>query len=189
MRVLLATEGPGDEEVAARLIRRCLGPVTIKPMSLPARGLPAILRQVSDFVRAAYFGHYDLLVVHFDMDDTLPDGFTYARQSTRWIDINLRIGDTLAGLTHPSRSAKLKIVLMTPRRAVEAWLSWGRNNKSGRMWEDGDTRILKRQLFGNPPRNVVRRAKRLACELIAQMQKNDDWPVTLRWFVDELSGV
>ena len=88
MRVLLFTEGPGDEEVAAQLIRWCLGPVTIESKSLPAHGLPAILRQVSDFVRAAHIGHYDLLVVHFDMDDTLPDGFTYARQSTRWIDIN-----------------------------------------------------------------------------------------------------
>ena len=189
MRVLLATEGPGDEEVAARLIRRCLGQVTIKSMSLPARGLSAILRQVSDFVRAAYFGHYDLLVVHFDMDDTLPDGFTYARQSTRWIDINLRIGNTLAGLTHPSRSAKLKIVLMTPRRAVEAWLSWGRNNKSGRMWEDGDTRILKRQLFGNPPRRVPEQTELYARDLIDQVQKNDDWPVTLRWFVLDVHGV
>ena len=189
MRVLLATEGPGDEEVAARLITRCLGPVTIKSMSLPAPGLLAILRQVSDFVRAAYFGHYDLLVVHFDMDDTLPNGFTYARQSTRWIDINLRVGNTLASLTHPSRRTKLKIVLMTPRRAVEAWLSWGLNNQSGRKWEDRDTRILKRQLFGNPPRRVPEQTELYARDLIAQMQKNDDWPVTLRWFVLDAHGV
>ena len=130
-----------------------------------------------------------MLVVHFDMDDTLPDGFTYARQSTRWIDINLRIGNTLASLTHTSRSAKLKVVLMTPRRAVEAWLSWGRNNKSGRMWEGEDTRILKRQLFGNPPRRVPEKAGVYTRDLIAQMHKNDDWPVTLRWFVLDVHGV
>ena len=144
---------------------------------------------VSDCIKRGYSGNYDILVIHFDMDDTLPDGFTFARQSTRWIDINLRIGNSLAGLTHPSRSTKLKIVLMTPRRAVEAWLSWGLNNESGRKWEDGDTRILKRQLFGNPPRRVPEKTELYARDLIAQMQKNDDWPVTLRWFVLDAHGL
>lgn len=103
--------------------------------------------------------------------------------------IKTRIDKTLADLTGAQRRDGLKIVLMTPRRAVEAWLSWGRKNESGRMWEGKHTRNLKRELFGNPPRRVVKKTERLALDLIAQMHENDDWPVTLRWFVDELSGV
>ena len=30
-------------------------------------------------------------------------------------------------------------------------------------------------------------AETLATELVAQMEANDDWPVTLRWFVEELA--
>lgn len=189
MRILLAAEGRSDEEVARRLIRQYLGPNTIESKSLPARGLPVILRLVPDFVRAACSGHYDLLVVHFDMDDTLPDGFIRADQSKRWCDVKTRIDTTLASLTGAQRRGELKIVLMTPRQATEAWLSWGRKNESGLKWEGKDARDLKRALFGNPPRRVVGKTKRLACELIAQMHENDDWPVTLRWFVDELNGV
>ena len=42
-------------------------------------------------------------------------------------------------------------------------------------------------LFGNPPRGMVAKAETLATELIAQMEANDDWPMTLRWFVNELT--
>lgn len=135
MRILLAAEGRSDEEVARRLIRQYLGPNTIESKSLPARGLSVILRLVPDFVRAACSGHYDLLVVHFDMDDTLPDGFIRADQSKRWCDVKTRIDTTLASLTGAQRRGELKIVLMTPRQATEAWLSWGRKNESGLKWE------------------------------------------------------
>ena len=76
---------------------------------------------------------------------------------------------------------------MTPSQATEAWLSWGREDEAGRQWEHKDRHDLKRNLFGNPPRGMVAKAETLATELIAQMEANDGWPVTLRWFVDELT--
>ena len=59
---------------------------------------------------------------------------------------------------------------MTPSQATEAWLSWGREDEAGR-----------------PPRGTVAKAETLTTELIAQMEANDDWPMTLRWFVNELT--
>ena len=76
---------------------------------------------------------------------------------------------------------------MTPSQATDAWLSWGREDEAGRLWEHRDRHDLKRKLFGNPPRGMVAKAETLATELIAQMEANDDWPMTLRWFVEELT--
>ena len=146
-----------------------------------------ILRVASDCVRAAYFGHFDLLVVHFDMDSTLPYEFVRGEQSDRWIEINSRIERTLESLPNAHRSSQLKIVLMTPREATESWLAWGNENESGLKWERKDRHHLKRRLFGNPPRGMVQKAEVLVKELIAQMETNSDLPVTLRWFVNELS--
>ena len=188
MRILLATEGGSDDVVAQRLIERFLGNVTIQQKRLPARSVNVIQRLAGDFVRAAYFGHYDMLVVHFDLDDTLPDRFTSADQSDRWHGITSRIKTTLTILPEAHRGNELKIVLMTPTQATEAWLSWGRENESGPKWERKDRHDLKQKLFGNPPRNIIEKAKLLTSDLIAQMQANDDWPVTLRWFVDKLTA-
>ena len=187
MRVLLATEGRSDEVVAHRLIERYLGRVIIQPKSLPSRGVDAIQRIAADCARAAYFGHFDLLVVHFDMDDSLPGGFNDAAQSSRWSRIRSRIATTLSSLPEAHRHAELQTVLMTPSQATEAWLSWGREYEAGRLWEHRDRHDLKRKLFGNPPRGMVAKAETLATELIAQMEANDDWPMTLRWFVNELT--
>ena len=189
MRVLLATEGSGYEVVAQHVIKQYLTQVEIKLITFPKRGLDEIRRMVSDCIKMGYSGSYDMLVVHFDLDDTLPDGFIRADQSKRWHDdIKTRIDMTLADLTGAQRRDELKIVL-TPRRAMEAWLSWGRNNKSGRVWEGGETGTLKRQLFGSPPRRVPEKTELYTRDLIAQMHRSDDWPVTLRWFVLDVHGV
>lgn len=127
-----------------------------------------------------------MLVVHFDMDDTLPDRFVLAEQSDRWIEISSRINTTLASLPEAHRSSQLKIVLMTPREATDAWLTWGLKDESGPKWEFKDRHQLKRDLYGDPPRGMKDRAAILADRLIVQMQQNEDWPVTLRWFFDEL---
>ena len=188
MRVLLAAEGRSDEVVAHRLIERYLGKVTIQPKGLPARSLDVIQRLAADCVRAGYFGHYDVLIVHFDLDDTLPEGFSGAAESSRWNEIKSQMGATMATLPEAYRASELKIVLMTPSQATEAWLSWGREDESGPKWEHKDRHYLKRKLFGNPPRGIVAKADALATELITQMEANGDWPVTLRWFVDELTA-
>jgi hypothetical protein len=189
VRILLATEGGSDEVVAHRLIDRYLGNnVTIQRKRMPGRGVDVIQRVAADCTRAAYFGHFDILIVHFDMDDTLPGGFADATQSSRWNDIRSRITTTLASLPEAHRTSELKMALMTPSQATEAWLSWGREDESGRKWEHKNRHDLKRRLFGNPPRGVVAKSEALAPELIAQMEANDDWPRTLRWFVDELTA-
>lgn len=171
------------------MIMQYLRQVELTLITFPSRGLEVIERMVPDCIKRGYSESYDMLVIHFDMDDTLPNGFVRADQSRRWRDIKTRIDKTLADLTGAQRRDELKVVLMTPRRAVEAWLSWGRKNESGRMWEGKHTRNLKRELFGNPPRRVVKKTERLALDLIAQMHENDDWPVTLRWFVLDVHGV
>lgn len=187
MRILLAAEGPSDEMVARCLIEHYLDQVEIVPKKLPGRGLPALRRFASDCVRAGHYGRYELLVVHFDMDDTLPDGATHPDQSSRWRDIMSRIDATLNNLLRGRLRIKLRVVLMTPKQATEAWLSWARDNESGRKRERMDRWALKRELFGDPPRSVVKKAQTLAGGLIGQMRENDDWPVTLRWFVDDLT--
>ena len=188
MRILLAAEGPSDEVVARCLIEHYLDQVEIVPKKLPSRGLRALRRFASDCVRAGHYGHYELLVVHFDMDDTLPDGATHPDQSNRRREIMSRIDSTLDDLPRGQLRDKLKVVLMTPKQATEAWLSWGLENESGRKREGMDRWVLKRQLFGDPPRRVVDNTQTFAGSLIDQMQENDDWPVTLRWFVDDLTA-
>ena len=188
MRVLLATEGRSDEVVAHRLIERYLGNVVVQAKRMPGRSVDVIRRVAADCTRAAYFGHFDLLVVHFDMDDTLPGDFTHAAQSSRWNEVRSRMTTTLVGLPEAYRTSALKMALMTPSQATDAWLSWGREDESGRNWEHRNRHDLKQKLFGNPPRGKVAKAEALATELIAQMEANDDWPMTLRWFVDELTA-
>ena len=173
--------------VARRLIERYVDQAEIDLKKLSTRGLPAIRRLASDFVRAGYFGYYDLLVVHFDMDDTLADGSTQPSESDRWRAIKSTIDSTLDHLRHSRPGGRVKVVLMTPKQATEAWLSWARDNESGRKREGMDRWALKRELFGDPPRRVVDNTQTFAGSLIDQMQENDDWPVTLRWFVDDLT--
>lgn len=187
MRILLATEGPSDEVVAQHLLEHVLGQVTVERKRFPARGFPIVYRLIGEFVRAGHFGHFDLLVLHFDLDNTLPDDFTNVSQSPRWNEIQSRIDETLTKLPTAHRNVELKIALMTPCKATEAWLAWGREDDKGRKWERKDHHTLKRQLFGEPPRRLVEKARVLVSELTNQMEANDDWPATLRWFVDELA--
>jgi len=70
--------------------------------------------------------------------------------------------------------------------AVEAWLGWGRNGGDGAKWESKIPQDLKRNLFGDPPRQLEEKSQVLTAELIAQIAKNDEWPITLRSFLDDL---
>ena len=97
------------------------------------------------------------------MDDTLPADFADAAQSSRWYEIRSRMTTTLASLPEAYRASELKIVLMTPSQATEAWLSWGREDESGRNWERRNRHDLKQKLFGNPPRGMVAKAQAARC--------------------------
>jgi hypothetical protein len=183
MRVLLATEGDSDEVVADRLVRHlCLG-AQFDPKRFPARGFPVVRRLMPDVVRAAYYGFYDLLVVHFDLDTTLPAGFQCVVESPRWQEIRSLIDATLASLPDIRRPGPLVAVLMAPCQSTDAWLTWGRDNAKGRDWEARSRHELKHRLYGLPPRKIVEKSRKLVEELLAQMQASDQWPQSLRDFV------
>lgn len=187
MRVLLATEGPSDEIVAQRLIHHALDSSIIECKKFVARGFQVVKRSVDAIVRAAHFGHYDLLAIHFDLNNTVQPGFASVSESVRWQEIDTAARQILANLPHAHRDRDLQIALITPCQATDAWLAWARENKSGKQWERRSRHELKRKLFGNPPRKVVEKADTLGAELVAQMDANEDWPQSLRDSLDAIA--
>jgi hypothetical protein len=186
MRILLATEGPVDEVVAECLIRQAVGDPEIERKRFPARGFPVVFRLMDAVVRAAHFGHYDWLVVHFDLDDSLPPEFRKISESPRWQEIQTRIHETLTDLPLAGRPQELQVFLMAPCQATEAWLAWGIENADGERWEKQDRRALKRRLFGNPPHGLVDKSLRIVRDLVHQMEVHRKWPRSLRDFIDEM---
>lgn len=84
------------------------------------------------------------------------------------------------------REEELRIALMTPCQSTEAWLAWGLEDKDGREWEKRDRHLLKRRLFGDPPRSLVKKSEILVTHLMAQMKAHDKWPRSLRNFMSQL---
>jgi hypothetical protein len=188
MRILLATEGESDEIVAQRLLIRSFPAATIEPKRFPARGFPVVLRLLPQIVRGAYFGHYDLLVVHFDLDSSLSPPFREVNQSGRWQEIRSNIDMVLSQLKPIGRESPLHSCLMTPCQSTDAWLAWAEENGVGESWEEQSRHELKHKLFGNPPRQIRKKAEALAGKLIAQMSSNASWPKSLVNFVEGLES-
>ena len=186
MRVLLATEGPSDEITAEAIISFAWPNAQIDPKRFPARGIAIIERSVENVVRAAHFGHYDMLVLHADMDNTLSSGFRHVSESSRWADLSAKIDSCLGSLPPASREQPLIAVLMAPVPTTDAWLAWGRDNKDGPAWESKERHHLKQLIFGTPPRSITKTTAALADVLIEQLKANEDWPISLRSFVDGL---
>jgi hypothetical protein len=124
MRILLATEGESDEIVAGALIRRFHPAAAIDPKRFPARGFPTVQRLLPDVIRAAHFGFYDLLAVHFDLDDTLPTGARSVAESPRWQEIHTIVVSTIPALKECNRPAPLRAVLIST--ALSAILAWSK---------------------------------------------------------------
>lgn len=188
MRILLAAEGESDEVVASRLLRSVLPDSEIQPKRMPARGIAVVRRLMTDIVRAAHFGHFELLVVHFDLDDTLRDVHQHVNESERWLEIRKEVDELLANqlANTGGRTRPLHVIFMTPAQSTDAWLRWALMNGDGKRWEKKDRHILKRELFGNPPRKFVEKASAYADRLIVLMAECAQWPRSLRDFQDAL---
>jgi hypothetical protein len=151
MRILLAAEGESDEVVGERLLRNIFPHAEIQPKRMPARGIAVVMRLLKDIVRAAHFGHFDLLVVHFDLDDTLVDNHEHVTESERWLEIRKNIDHLLTNelKNKGNRTSPLQAVLMAPAQSTDAWLRWALMDGDGKKWENKDRHALKREVFGN----------------------------------------
>ncbi len=186
MRVLVAAEGESDELVAERILLDVDDAMSIVRKKFPSRGFAVVKRSIDTLVRAAHYGLFDVLVVHFDLNNSLPAGWKEVSESPRWKEIHALIQDVLPRLTPVNRDRELATVLMTPCKSTEAWLTWARHNEDGQTWESKDRHLLKRQLFGDPPRGMIRKSEQLSEQLITQMHTGASWPKTLVRFVNDL---
>jgi hypothetical protein len=190
MRILLTAEGESDEIVAARLVQNVFPDAEIQPKRLPARGIVVVRRLLTDIVRAAHFGHFELLVVHFDLDDTFLDVHQQVGESERWLAMRNEVDDLLTKLltNTAGRKAPLHVVFMTPAQSTDAWLRWAVLNRDGKRWESKGRHTLKRELYGNPPRGLVRKCVAYVDRLIQQMVECGQWPRSLRDFQDAMEA-
>jgi hypothetical protein len=60
-----------DPDNADRLLRSVFADAEVHPKRFPSRGIDVVKRLLHVVIRAAHFGFYDLLLIHFDLDDTL----------------------------------------------------------------------------------------------------------------------
>jgi hypothetical protein len=191
-RILLATEGTSDEAVACGLIKNVCDGVVIDSFRFPARGFPIVKSFATTLARAAYFGFYDALVVDFDIDDGLDmtkviDG-KEIEYCTRWQDMARRIHDSLNSFQHIGRTTSVKVVFMSGCQSTDAWLMWAVNGGPGKQWECRDRHELKIRLYGNPPLRMSEKAPLYVERLIDYMPQNSNWPLSLRFFMDQLSS-
>src|SRR5437763_1577693 len=128
MRVQLAAEGPSDEIYGTGLITPFCPGATVVCKSFPAPGFSIVERLAPMLPRAGHFGFYELLVVHFDIDDTLGGALVLdVVASPRWKKIDETIRGGLAGLPQSGRAATLQFALMAPCQSTDAWVTWGMN--------------------------------------------------------------
>lgn len=189
VRILLATEGETDEIAACKLIALVAPHSVIDPKRFPARGFKMVERLIPDTVRAGHFGYYDALVVHFDLDNTLPANAQNVQASPRWQSLHAKVQETLAQLPTAHRATALSIVFMNPRQSLEAWFAWGKENQDGIGWELKNRHDLKTMLFGQPPLDVLEKAEQYACALIEQMRSGTKWPLSLQEFYTTLQAI
>ena len=182
MRILLMGEGDSDEIVADALIHRSYPDAVITPKRFAARGFQVVWRSIPTLVRAAHFGFFDVLVIHFDINGTLLPDFGSVTESKRFQNISMSVSESHNSLPDPGRTHALRTVLMAPCQSVEAWLGWGGEGGDGNLWERKAQKDLKKYLFGEPALNIVEKSKLRIPELISQMVGNPEWPISLREF-------
>lgn len=188
MRVLLATEGESDEIVGEHLIWRSSSSAAITKKNFATRGFYVVRRSISLCVKAAHFGHYDVLVIHFDLNNTLSPGFKSVKDSKRWQDADERLQETMKSLPSADRERQLVTIFMTPCQSTEAWTDWGLHGGDGQLNERKDRKLLKRELYGNPPLGICDKTREYVPKLAAQMDSNDEYPISLREFMSNLES-
>ncbi len=189
IRILLAAEGESDEIIAESLIKLSWTQVEIVRKHFPARGIAMVRKTIPTLVKAAHFQGYDALVVHFDLDDTVPANFCNVNESPRWQEINGKITETISRLKDVHRERPVTWTLMTPAQATEAWLIWGRDNQDGTKWESMNRHLLKEKLFGQPPRKIVETTTELSPSLINQLGGESKRPRSLEQFLESLQQI
>jgi len=186
MRILLAAEGESDEIVAEALIKLIYSKAEIVRKRFPARGIEMVRRSIPTLVKATHYQRFDALVVHFDLDDTVPAVFESVCDSPRWQEICEKITKTIPSLKDVQRQRPVLWTLMAPAQATDAWLIWGRDNQDGTMWESKNRHTLKESLFGQPPRNIVETATTLSQSLLTQLDGESKKPRSLEQFLDSV---
>jgi hypothetical protein len=137
-------------------------------------------------VRAAHFGHYDLLIVHFDLDDTFDPNSLNLSDNSRWKELEKIVEESRLKLKDCQRTAELGVVFMAAAQATDAWLAWGLDGGDGKAVEREDRHRQKERLYGKPPRRMREQASLHLLALHDQMQSNPDWPSCLRHFLIDL---
>ncbi len=188
-RIFVATEGLTDEIVADRLIRRRFPNAVVNFKKFPSRGIDTVIKLTPAIVRAAHFGIYDILVIHFDLNGTLKSLPSKSpSDSPRWKEIDSFAMTTLNNLEMlPARPHILRIAYMAPRESTEAWLAWGKNGHAGESWEGMPRQTLKEGLFGSPPIPSKQVVLSLADAILTQMDINSKWPLSLSAFIESLN--
>ena len=182
MRILLAAEGGSDEVVAEALIVDRLNEADVVKKTFASRGFPVVRRAVPDVIRAAYYQWYDGIVIHFDLDNTLPEGWESIEESSRWSQICDIAHQTHNSLPHIGRERALRIHLMSPCQSTESWIAWGVHGGDPEYWESHDRHVLKSQLFGDPPIGMTKKASEMVPSLIQRLHGTDNRPRTLSHF-------
>jgi hypothetical protein len=151
-----------------------------------ARGFNVVLRACELVARAAHFGHFDLLVVHFDLNGSLLGGPFDPIRSERIQKVSSEIGRTLSLLPIADRSEPVRVALMAPLQSTEAWLAWA-SIGSTIDWEKRERAQVKRTLFGSPSRGLIVKAQGYSAKLVARLQLDqNDAPPSLKHFLMSL---
>lgn len=186
MRALVAAEGESDEIVAEALVKyRHPGAVVIRKM-FAARGFNVVLRACELVARAAHFGHFDVLIVHFDLNGSLLGGPFDPNQSQRITKVSSEIRRTLSLLPAADRLSPVKVALMAPLQSTDAWLAWASISPSI-DWEKRERSQVKRTLFGSPPRGLIVKAQGYATKLVDRLGTDlEGAPPSLQHFLRSL---
>src|SRR5687768_14646512 len=135
MRVFLSTEGASDEVIAESLILSVDPFATIIKKTFTSRGFNVVRSLIPICVRAAHFGHFDALIVHFDLDATLPLGFNSVKESDRWQHAAQRVSDIQNALEMGGRTRGLATVFMAPCQSTDSWIDWALYGGDGQLCE------------------------------------------------------
>jgi hypothetical protein len=192
IRVLLATEGPSDDVVIKSILTGIFGLVQIDTKSFTSRGISVVMKAVPNVVRAAHFGYYGILVIHFDLNGThnisRDQDVTIA---TRRIEVEKIIVETKKELRSIPRAYDTSILLATPCQSTDAWLCWGNEGGKGVEWEKIERHSCKTRLYGDPPRSTTEKALQYVPNLISRAtQESEAMPISLRTLLSEVqSGI
>lgn len=188
IRIMIATEGKTDETVCEEILRDNFVECDIQRKRFTSRSFQTVLKATPQIIKAAHYGLFDIVVIHFDLDSTLRNGdLRNLSASDRWVAFWDKAKAEIARLNEvPARRERLKYVLMTPHESVEAWLAWGAAGGNGTSFELMARKTLKTGLYGDTPFPTDQQISELTQSLIQRLSRDRQWPLTLRRFIHDL---